>query len=348
MIDSRSISSSAPGKVILCGEYAVLDAWPALVVAVNRRLNMSLIPSEGAGVLIKPAGLTQKECALEWGDRSQLIVEANSPLKMFSDIFNLLITAYEAQTHFCGRGWFINSDSSALFDGKQKLGLGSSAALTVALAGLIHKSMGRALPNKGDLWKVLQLVHSKAQSKRGSGVDLAASIAGGVHRFVNQNDTHADLDAVSLPAGIHFRFIWTGKSASTPKFLASLSEWKENNATFFEHHMHALGSASSTVCTTQNSDLFLVNMALFIEALRAFNHEASLGIFSGAHEYLYQEAKRYEGLLYKPCGAGGGDLGVALSDDVGKLDAFEKAVSRTDIRAVQLQIEAEGLNVAIE
>lgn len=36
------LTASAPGKLVLLGEYAVLDGAPALVLAVNRRARAAL------------------------------------------------------------------------------------------------------------------------------------------------------------------------------------------------------------------------------------------------------------------------------------------------------------------
>ncbi|HEX7719131.1 MAG TPA: hypothetical protein VF389_04940, partial [Woeseiaceae bacterium] len=38
----KEVMMSAPGKAVLCGEYAVLDGAPAIVMAVNCRARVKL------------------------------------------------------------------------------------------------------------------------------------------------------------------------------------------------------------------------------------------------------------------------------------------------------------------
>ena len=54
-------------------------------------------------------------------------------------------------------------------------------------------------------------------------------------------------------------------------------------------------------------------------------------------------AKRF-GVVYKVSGAGGGDLGIALSTDPDALAAFKKAV-RVQYRVVDFNLDTIGLSV---
>ena len=46
------IEASAPGKMVLVGEYAVLEGSPALVSAVNREAKVRLELTEGRGICV--------------------------------------------------------------------------------------------------------------------------------------------------------------------------------------------------------------------------------------------------------------------------------------------------------
>ncbi|MCW8846391.1 MAG: hypothetical protein OQK99_11185 [Gammaproteobacteria bacterium] len=52
---------SAPGKLILAGEYAVLDGAPGLVMAVDRRARVSLEPSSDEHWQVTSAGSDPQE-----------------------------------------------------------------------------------------------------------------------------------------------------------------------------------------------------------------------------------------------------------------------------------------------
>jgi mevalonate kinase len=48
---------SAPGKLFLVGEYAVLDGAPALLTAVDRRVTVTLTTADGPSWILRAPGL---------------------------------------------------------------------------------------------------------------------------------------------------------------------------------------------------------------------------------------------------------------------------------------------------
>ncbi len=72
-----SCRASAPGKLVLLGEYAVLFGAPAVVMAVNRRavVTVGKAPGEKWVVTAPVLGVDEAECVLEpsgsvkWSDR---------------------------------------------------------------------------------------------------------------------------------------------------------------------------------------------------------------------------------------------------------------------------------------
>ena len=97
---------SAPGKVILSGEYAVLRGAPAVVMAVDRRAVVTVEPGDAEIRCIGLEGRTDTllvDCVLGALGRER-------PAARFT------------------------LDTSAFSDGPEKLGIGSSAALAVSVA----------------------------------------------------------------------------------------------------------------------------------------------------------------------------------------------------------------------
>ncbi len=133
----------APGKVVLVGEYAVLDGSPAIVAAVDRGVQCEVWATETLEV-DAPGDARYVRAALQ-------AVDAPPFRYVFSD-------------------W--NASNTAT-----KAGLGGSAAATVCacLAG----SPGLQPP---ELQAVAHRVHAEVQGS-GSGIDVAAAAHGGVIRF---------------------------------------------------------------------------------------------------------------------------------------------------------------------
>src|SRR5438067_1243374 len=74
----------------------------------------------------------------------------------------------------------LHVDSSALTAdgaGGRKLGLGSSAAVTVAVFGEQRQDLSRI-----ERWRTCRAAHDRAQGHPGSGADIAAALWGGILR----------------------------------------------------------------------------------------------------------------------------------------------------------------------
>ena len=54
---------------------------------------------------------------------------------------------------------------------------------------------------------------------------------------------------------------------------------------------------------------------------------------------------RETGVVYKPSGAGGGDLGIALSDDPARLQRFEQELIQQDMNCLPLHPDAFGVRM---
>ncbi len=167
------VIATAPGKLILTGEYAVLDGAPALVIAVDRR-----VIATGASARCSSPFLlaVARELALRYGADSP---SARAALR-------------------------VAVDSSAFYaasDCTQKLGLGSSAAVTVAAAALALAAQGSN--DRDEVLAIALAAHANAQGTkgaRGSGADIAAAVYGGAIVYTMAREHEA---AISLGANQH-------------------------------------------------------------------------------------------------------------------------------------------------
>ena len=274
-----NVAASAPGKIVLSGEYAVLWDAPAVCMAVNRRAVATVSPSEdGECRLVTPGfdGMDRYRVldALLGGER---------PAKRYT------------------------LDTTAFYEGGRKTGIGSSAALTVALAAAISGST--------DVADVAMDAHRRLQGGQGSGVDIAAAVQGGLIEYARSD---ARGQALRWPEGLAYRVIWTGVPASTERQLAKLAEAATGPS------RSALLLAAPRMCEAWRSGdaaAVLAEYVPYIGVLRQFSIDHDLGIFDAGHDEL-TDAAMVDGLVYKPAGAGGGDIGMLFGRSDDELDAF--------------------------
>ncbi|MEO0814203.1 MAG: ATP-binding protein, partial [Myxococcota bacterium] len=157
------IRERAPGKVILLGEYAVLYGATALVAATDRFARVTLEP-QGSFEL----------CALG----HELRVEHCDALRAADSRLSLVASVFEQVSGGLPKVRVtINTDE--FFQGGTKLGLGSSAAVAVALARALRR-LGGESPSAQQLFQDAHAAHQHAQGGVGSGIDIAASAYGGL------------------------------------------------------------------------------------------------------------------------------------------------------------------------
>lgn len=339
---TKTLHASAPGKVILCGEYAVLQGAPALVAGIDRRVNLQLKSqaSSRPGITLCCPGFLPGASQLHW--QATELVSTEPSLTLLMKLFNALLAEIPRATDILrSHSWALEIDSRALFDTQHKLGLGSSGALATALAGVLWTLSGD-VPSRQQAWPIIHRAHSAAQGKQGSGADVAASLCGGTHVFSNQQ-LHCALEPLRLPQGTHLAFIWSGTSASTPKYLQSLSQWREHHPARFAQHMGQLEAQSRAIVTAGTANEMVANFRQFTDALHEFDGDSQLGIFANGHEQLYITGRKYRHLTYKPCGAGGGDLGLAVASDKSEFTDFLAQLDEHGVRALPLAIDYLGL-----
>jgi phosphomevalonate kinase len=304
-----TVAARAPGKLVVLGEYAVLTGADALVMAVDRYARATLRPSPDA--LCRLVTVTGR------------LEERRFPATEPSGV--ALVDALRGQD--AGRGaaaWQGRLDTGALYAGGQKLGLGSSAAATVAWAGAWAALTGRA---PATLVELIEL-HRAAQGGLGSGLDVAASLNGGVIAFNRPPGGPPSVVSVALPDSVGFVVVSSGKAAATRDFLERFAAWRAAEPHASDARLADLRAiAAMGVVAAQANDAgrFLDAVAEFGEGLFALGEAIQRDIMTGAHRAIARAAARH-GVTYKVSGAGGGDVGLGFATDPTALEAFAKAL----------------------
>ncbi|GAB2713243.1 phosphomevalonate kinase [Nocardia thraciensis] len=330
------ITCRAPGKLFVAGEYAVVEpGHPAMLVAVDRYATATVTETGGSTTLATDLG-GGRRIRSERGEDQLLppVPEGASAdfryvLAAVTVVERLLIESGRSPRNF-----ELATATADLTDGAgRKLGLGSSAAVTVATVAALGRFYRLRLTT-ADRYRLAMLA-TLAVHPRGSGGDVAAATWGGWLTYRSPDRDHisalaADhgiaaalraqwpgLSIQTLPTPQQVRLLvgWTGTPASTPTRIARISHRRRTS------HDHAGFLAESDTCVTH------LTAALAADNVAAVQHEirraakiletldqaAALGIATPQLRALCAAAE-LAGAAAKPSGAGGGDCGIAIVD----------------------------------
>jgi phosphomevalonate kinase len=325
---------TAPGKIILCGEYAVLDGASAICMAVNRRARAKVCAVNADFHTVRTSGHVDGE----WRFR----VDKNGSFKWFrrappADGLELLQQIWKTINI---KGEFdieLNTEAFLDPDSQLKLGLGSSAALTIALITALFNVLGTPLDAVSEAVKM----HRLFQHGRGSGVDIAASFNGGIIEYRMQES--AVCRSLKWPAGLEYAVLWSGQPVSTREKLKKLDEGRRNGRPAASLTcLHDAAEATAMTWTTGSTAELLNEFSCYIDVLKQFDVDHDLGIFNSGHRKLVDLATK-QNVVYKPCGAGGGDAGIVLSTDRQALENFTRCAETNGFQLLNVSLENRGV-----
>ena len=326
---NATVFAEAPGKAVLCGEYAVLTGAPSLVMAVDRKARCTVTRNADQHWSFSSAGFSaNSKHSLDALAHPQKIA-ASDPARLLGWVLHGLSRSQRATLPI---GAHVHMDTRRMYEGEQKLGLGSSAALITAISGCLAALVSADRPS----FDSIHQAHQASQGGVGSGLDVATSLTGGLIRFESGSARPAQ-----WPNTLHYRFVYSGKPASTSTLVGRFNRWHESAQK--SNSIEPLKTLIDASATLANGAINLDNLARYVSALKALDEAAKIGIYSVEHTHIAASAERHR-LIYKPCGAGGGDLGVAVGEHVDALDEFTHALGK-NFAVIDLEIAANGLNV---
>jgi phosphomevalonate kinase len=304
------MGASAPGKALLCGEYAVLEGAPAVVAAVDRRVRVV------------------------WTDEQV----AMSP--------EVEATLRRAQTELGPVGRALRVDTSELHQDRMKLGLGSSAAAATAAAGAVFASYGQDIADQDTLQRLFACAFEGHASiaPQGSGVDVAASTFGGFLRFERDAD-HVETRSLAPPKELHIRLIWTGQAARTSDLVRKVKELRRNDSPRYDACMHLLVELAARFASAfelQNPASVVAEAAAYCAAMKALGDAAGAPILEERLERAAELAARFSGSA-KPCGAGGGDVAIAFFVESKAANRFALACKDEGLHPIEVSWGASGV-----
>ncbi len=313
-----SMTASAPGKLILTGEYAVLDGAPALVIAVDRR-----------AVARVRAGAPRGSSAFLLAVAHELAARRGSTDPAAQAALEIAV------------------DSRAFYDGLTKLGLGSSAAVTVVATALALGATSSGI-DRGEVLTIASAAHAAAQAARGargSGADIAAAVHGGTIVF-----TAGRVDRRSWPASVRVLPFFTGSSADTPALVARVTAARTERRTEVDAALTAVGEASRAACAALSApaDLTATAMigaiALAAAALDRLSTATGIDLVPDCVRAARAAMSRFGGTA-KTTGAGGGDVAFAVIPATADVTGATRALIQARCKPLPLSVDETGVDL---
>jgi phosphomevalonate kinase len=303
------MNASAPGKLFLVGEYAVLEGGPALLVPVKQRAKVTIEASNKSQV-ISHTTTVEKHSPEEALQRYPLLQATMAELDCLEQL-------QKAQ---------LSLDTSAFFNRGIKLGLGSSAALTVALVKLFQPDA-----TANERFAKAFRCHLAFQNGIGSGADIALAAMDETIVFQRGESPIP----VVLPDDLHMLAIWSGEPASTTGYVAAVNRWRQNNPDAYQSLISDLrNTATECIAALEKNDSqrVLARIEQYDRHLERLSSVSGVNFYNQAHLEMRKKVELAH-CAYKPSGAGGGDYGIAYSTDKQELltlaDKLEREHSDT-------------------
>jgi len=268
----------APGKMLLSGAYAVLHGAPAVVLAVSR------------GAIAD----TRKD-AEHVSDELRAALAADP------------VTPALPPPHV---------SVVALFEGDKKLGLGASAAGLCAALGAIAELRQQDVRTddvRSKIFLAARAAHAKAQSG-GSGVDVAASVHGGLLSYTLSSEGDATVEPIAYPAKLVVEAFFSGRSESTKDMRGRVDAFQIREPARFAALMSELGRDATTARNAiASGDVsgFLGAVRAQVFGLSALGREADAPIVLPSFVELDGLAQTTAG-VFTGSGAGGGDIALYM------------------------------------
>ncbi len=327
---NNEIQVSIPGKIVISGEYAVLDGAPAIVSTLKQKVNITIQKSDKNHNIYTTSVLQGVFPFTMDDDFNVLWLEADP------GVFGLLLQhAFKILKPKLKENLWIAVDSSEFFrtakDGTAiKLGIGSSAAVSVGITQALSQYQAiRSSPE--NLLSQANSIHQGLQGKQGSGIDVACCFADqGVIECTKDSVKNHTWSILNWPNGLHLKTLTTSQYGSTKRLVTNYQRASNLYPKEFRSALDQFLDITQSLSNAWKSE----DVDLIIDLLRAYDVQikkldkiGDIGIYTQVHADIQNIASRHN-VFYKPSGAGGGDIGLAFSSSLDALSDFSDGIGK--------------------
>ena len=358
--ESVTITSKAPGKLFIAGEYAVVEpGHGAIVAAVSRYLTVTIDEASSLGTL---TSTQNPDVIVEWTrENEQFRAKGDHPYKLVEEAI-LVAEQYVRECGILTNALYSLSITSELDDAKRgiKYGLGSSGAVVVATIQAVLDFY--ETPRTPLLIYKLSVLTNLRLSQRGSFGDIAASSFGGMVYYTSPDRSDLlvklqsqtikeicdndwkDLLIERLPEIPDFTLLvgWTGQVAITDSLIQSTDKKRKvaTDSAFYKEFLvksHAIVQGLQSAWNKQDIPALQEGIRSNRALLNEFAQVMQLEIETPALQTLCNLAEQ-NGACAKTSGAGGGDCGICFTQNETERQQIETQWAKAQIQVLPIAI----------
>jgi mevalonate kinase len=319
------VTSSAPGKLMLFGEHAVLHGYPCLVTSVDLRYTVSIELVEEPVITIQTPVLEDKK------EESSLKIEDLYKYPLENEDTNFVMAVLQELFPYSDykNGLRIYTDGPLI-----SYGLGSSSAIcsatTQALSALFSMNLSLEEIFQRAFAAVLKV------QKTGSGFDAAAATFGGTIRYKIGNPIEkVPVDNIPLVIG------FTGNKVGTVEIIQKVTHSEKKYPGLHETIYQSIGAITESAQTAvlnrdwENLGKLADKNQELLENLGVSTPNLNKGIKAARQACAYGA---------KLSGAGGGDCLFAICNE-DQLEMVEDALEKAGIQVLHYRTNCEGVRL---
>lgn len=315
------VVASAPGKLVLFGEHAVVYGYPCIVTAVNRRMYVE-VETNGTDVFHMDApdvGLyAYSKTIADLGGEG-----LPKGVRFVEEVYRRFLDAHPQKQ---GINVVTRSEFSADY------GFGSSSAVTVAFARALTE-LYKVPMSEDELFELCYESVLKVQGV-GSGFDIAAAIWGGTIYFIHSPRLIERIEVKTLPLVVGY----TGVKADTPTLVRMVAHRMSQKKELTIGIMEQISQITQRARVALEASDWKMLGGLMVD-----NHALlkKLGVSSDELERLV-EAVFKVGYGAKLSGAGGGDCMIGVGKD---MEAMKQGIEMAGGKVLPVELQAEGVRL---
>ena len=326
------VESTAPGKIFLSGEYLVLDGALATIMSTKQRVKVTIEDIQDIDNIFY-CSIIDEYFPFNVDSNYQIKWEDKNP-----DKFGLFLDFSIKSMRIKPNNSLFTIDTNDFYFQGNKIGLGSSAAISVAILNAMNHFYGFKLSAPEIINNSMNL-HRMQQGPNGSGLDVISSYA---DSKLIECDTNMLKDekwnTLIWPENLLINGILTSHESSTSSMIEKYNFAKKKDSTHFKNFYfqmrRILNKFSKAWRIGDTSDILnlLKKQSILMKQL---DNDFEIGIYTEEHKNISELAESL-GLFYKPSGAGGGDLGFVISDDLLKMRQFQRIMRKIKHPIIEL------------